>query len=305
MKNLKKSLTDLEIHLANRLTIVEVSGKSRKNFKVSILLTPNMKQAIDKLIETRHLVDIDINNPFVFARGHKSLGYLRGHDCLRKCCSELDLKEPRLITSTKLRKYITTVVQVFDLKETEVDWLARHLGHNIRIHREFYRLHESAVEITKISRLLLAIDNGNVNKFAGKSLSEITIQKLPDIDMSDSETEEEPITNELRDCKKTDPKVTNIKSKAVGSNQGNKKAAEKIPVANRQQAKKVTSKRPWSAEEKKCVMHFFRSNIKNNIVPNKKQAEECLENHKDVLQYRSWKDIKYCVPQRANVAHFS
>ncbi|KAJ8957760.1 hypothetical protein NQ314_006509 [Rhamnusium bicolor] len=121
-EELKKSLTDLEISLANRLTIVEVPGKSRKNFKVSILLTPNMKQAIDKLIETRHLVDIDINNPFVFARGHKSLGYLHGYDCLRKCCSELDLKEPRLIiTSTKLRKYIATVVQVFDLKETEID----------------------------------------------------------------------------------------------------------------------------------------------------------------------------------------
>ncbi|KAJ8972175.1 hypothetical protein NQ314_000305 [Rhamnusium bicolor] len=161
-----KRRSDLEISLVNRLTIVEVPGK------VPILLTPNMKQAIDKLIKTRHLVNIYINNPFVFTRGHKSLGYLRGHDCLRKCCSELDLKEPRLIRSTKLRK------------------------HDIRIHREFYRLHKSAVEITKISRLLLAVDKGNVNKFAGKSLSEIIIQELPDIDMSDSETEEESITNE-------------------------------------------------------------------------------------------------------------
>lgn len=85
------------------------------------------------------------------------------------------MTHPELITATKLRKYIATVCQVFDLTETEVDWLARHLGHDIRVHRDFYRLHESAIELTKVSRLLLAVEKGEASTFSGKRLNEINI----------------------------------------------------------------------------------------------------------------------------------
>ena len=39
--------------------------------------------------------------------------------------------------STKLQKYIATISEVLSLKENEVDWLARHLGHDVMVHREF------------------------------------------------------------------------------------------------------------------------------------------------------------------------
>ena len=62
------------------------------------------------------------------------------------------------------------------LTEVDVDWLARHLGHDIRVHREFYRLHESSTELAKVSKLLLAVDSGNINKIAGKSLTDMSIE---------------------------------------------------------------------------------------------------------------------------------
>lgn len=43
-------------------------------------------------------------------------------------------------------------------------------------HREFYRLHESAVELTKVTRLLIAVDKEEVNKFTGKKLGEINLE---------------------------------------------------------------------------------------------------------------------------------
>ena len=61
------------------------------------------------------------------------------------------------------------------LKETEVDWLARHLGHDIQVHRDFYHLHESTREIAKGSKFLLAVDQGETKKFAGKLLAEIDL----------------------------------------------------------------------------------------------------------------------------------
>ncbi|KAK4874472.1 hypothetical protein RN001_013832 [Aquatica leii] len=50
---IKATLTPIENNLANRLTIVEVLGKSRALTKVPILLTLNMKDAMDTLLETR------------------------------------------------------------------------------------------------------------------------------------------------------------------------------------------------------------------------------------------------------------
>jgi hypothetical protein len=65
---------------------------------------------------------------------------LRGPDAMKKISKKLDLKEPELIKSTNLRKYIATVSQIVDMNKSEMGWLANHLGHDIHVHKEFYRL---------------------------------------------------------------------------------------------------------------------------------------------------------------------
>jgi len=85
---------------------------------------------------------------------------------------------PEAITSTKLRKYIATVSQTAALTELDVDWLARHLGHDIRVHRQFYRLHESTAELAKVSKLLLAVDAGNIEQVQGKSLLDMSVEGM-------------------------------------------------------------------------------------------------------------------------------
>lgn len=172
-EEIKKSLTPVETKLAERLGIVEILGKRGR--KVHIILTPEAITAIDLLLMKRKEGNVDLENQFVFAYSNNSLGHLRGHDCVRKVTSEVDLKYPQRVSSTKLRKYVATVTQIMNLTENETDWLARHLGHDVRVHREFYRLHESTVELTKISRLLLAVDKGDVHKFAGCELKDIQI----------------------------------------------------------------------------------------------------------------------------------
>lgn len=159
-----------------RLDMVEIRGKRGR--RVAVILTPELRDGIDLLNQTRSAVCIPVENPYVFARANRqSLEPLRGWDCLRDLATscEPQLQNPGAITSTRLRKYIATITQVLSLKEKEVDWLARHLGHDIRIHREFYRLHESTIEIAKVSKLLLAVDSGKTTKLSGKSLDEITI----------------------------------------------------------------------------------------------------------------------------------
>lgn len=89
---------------------------------------------------------------------------------------QASLKKPKEITSTKLKKYIATVSQAATLTEVDINWLVRHLKHDVRVHREFYRLHESTTELAKVSKLLMAVDSGNIRGVVGKSLSEMTVE---------------------------------------------------------------------------------------------------------------------------------
>lgn len=61
------------------------------------------------------------------------------------------------------------------MSETELDWLARHMGHDIRVHREYYRLHESHIELAKVGKWLFAVDSGKAHKYAGKRMDEVEL----------------------------------------------------------------------------------------------------------------------------------
>lgn len=170
------SLSVLEKNLFKQLHLVQIIGKRGR--KVPVLLTKQMKEGIEVLIKNRPaMISIPEVNPFVFANASES-GHYRGHEILKVFISEAGLKHPDSITSTNLRKYMATVCQVFNLTENETDWLARHLGHDIRVHRDFYRSHESVIELAKVSRLLLTVEKGQADKFKGKKLEDISINGL-------------------------------------------------------------------------------------------------------------------------------
>jgi len=63
--------------------------------------------------------------------------------------------------------------QVAALTQAEIKWLADHLGHDTKIFENVYRRQDSTIEMAKISRLLMAVDSGQLSKFAGKSLDQI------------------------------------------------------------------------------------------------------------------------------------
>ena len=129
------------------------------------------------LDQAQESVGVNPENKYIFAaptRGSKN--YLRGYDCLSAVVDRLPLEKPSAIKSTKLRKYIATVSQIVDLTNSELDWLARHLGHDVRVHKDYYWLHEHTIELSKVSRLLLAVDEGNAAKWAGKKLEDIALE---------------------------------------------------------------------------------------------------------------------------------
>jgi hypothetical protein len=94
------------------MDMVISAGKSRKNVDAYILFTPDAKQAITLLIETRESVGVPSTNPYIFARMSSDTPLSGNTDLREVVCSCDGLQFPERITSTALRKYIATVAQV-------------------------------------------------------------------------------------------------------------------------------------------------------------------------------------------------
>lgn len=152
-----KNLADLEKKFLDRLDLVMVPGKRSR--KVPILICPDAAEPLKILVETRATVGIPEKNPFVFASLSLN-GSLDGWQAVNAITSQVKLQKPELITSTRCRKYGATITQLFDLTPNEQEWLANHYGHHMDIEKDFYRIHESTIEITKVGRLLMKIDSG-------------------------------------------------------------------------------------------------------------------------------------------------
>lgn len=74
--------------------------------------------------------------------------------------------------------------------------LAAFLGHDIKTHRHFYRLPNEAIHLAMISRLLIAMDEGNIDKFKGKSLDEIDVNVQIGETMEGNSESEDPDESE-------------------------------------------------------------------------------------------------------------
>ena len=149
------SLSELEKELVGSMTLIKTSGKRQKN--VPVLITPQNKVAIDLLINNRDTLGLNDASP-LFARAPKG-NVLDPWYALKKTCKAADV-DASSMTSTSLRKYLATVVQIMNLKENEMDQIAMHLGHVLAFHRKYYRLQHSTVELCKIARLLMRTEEG-------------------------------------------------------------------------------------------------------------------------------------------------
>ncbi len=64
------------------------------------------------------------------------------------------------------------------MSEIELQELARHMGHELAVHREFYRLQEDVTELAKVSKLLLAVEEGRAHQFHALSMDDIDMQGM-------------------------------------------------------------------------------------------------------------------------------
>ncbi|XP_028319226.1 uncharacterized protein LOC114473662 [Gouania willdenowi] len=268
------ALSEAEKVLCKHFTRVIIRGKRGR--AVPILLTPKMVDALDLLVKKRDACGVIKTNQYMFARPSATT-HFRGSDSLRSFALACSAKCPKALTSTKLRKHAATLSTVLNMSNTEMDQLANFLGHDIRIHREFYRLPDKTLQLAKVSKVLIALEQGRIADFQGKSLDEINIDPQEAAGECDQEpNEEELCEQELSDEEPNDKEDATVpgtpctdvsERRAVQSPRGQKSSPGQrrdCPTRHQPASKgKSVVKRKWTAKEigavEKKLMRFIRS----------------------------------------------
>jgi len=176
------------------LKLVEISGK--RNQTVPVWLTPDAVRGIDAIIASREAVGIDPQNLFLFARC-SGLNSVDPFAEIRKVAECAGAARPELIRGTKLRKYLATVSQVLDMRPNELSLLCRHMGHSIHVHEDFYRLPSNTLELAKVSKLLMAVEGGDLSELTGKTMNDLNLEDIPNahVDDDDDGDDDEAVDN--------------------------------------------------------------------------------------------------------------
>ena len=160
-KEIKSSLSAVEVKLCEFMTRVEFREKFGP--RVALLLTLNI--VIEIILKYRP----GTSGTYTFSGPAASRPY-RAPQVIKEVMAIIELKKPEAITCTSLRQQIATMSQVYEINDTQQDQLAQFLGHNIRVHRKFYRLPLDIVQKARVAKLLIAVNDG---------------QSLPDANLED------------------------------------------------------------------------------------------------------------------------
>ncbi|KAJ8335340.1 hypothetical protein SKAU_G00386820 [Synaphobranchus kaupii] len=330
--DLDLALTDVEKKLCKFFERVEIRGK--RDRKVPVLLSPDVVSSIQMLVNNRRKCGVPDENLFLFGRPEAE-SHLRGSDAIRGMAFECGAKDPQTLTSTRLRKQIATMSQVLNLRDNEEDCLAGFMGHNIRVHRQYYRLPEGTLQVAKVAKVLMACGRGKLSQFKGMTLDEINVdpnEEVPE-DSSLSGSEDETTVKEAMSAPSSSssggPTPVKMTRPVKRTHKGHKKyrrteedqesdtssqpsrgssrtgqrtcTEEDQETDASSQPSRDSSRRKrkmWSREEIQAVEQKLMYNIKTGRVPGKAQCLECIAASPEALKGRTWDAVKYYVKNR-------
>ncbi|CAG4939638.1 unnamed protein product [Colias eurytheme] len=273
-----KILTSTEKILVDKLKRIVIRGKRGRG--VPVLFSIEVQDDIKKILSVRHMYVKDDNNLlFVKAGGTTVCGY----KILEKYAKASGAKNYKALTSTRLRKHLATMTQLFTMTELELEQLATFMGHTLSVHKNNYRLPSDIYQTAKISKLLLLMEDGKADEFQGKSLDEIELNM-----------DEEVIGDEIEN-----QEVVDMEIEEAGPSQNiNLNRQEQIASTSSQvltynaSAKKKRTLVPWTNEQKNVVTKYFKDHIKHKKPPKRAECDQLKNNHPTLLHNKDWVKIK-------------
>ena len=284
-EEITQHLSQLEQELCRELTHVTIRGK--RGIGVPVLLSSALLETLEMLVASRAEVGISPDNPYVFTSGvDATAAPLRGSDCVRVFAKKAGAAN---ISATSYRKHAATMLQLLQLSDTEMDVVARFMGHDIRIHRSYYRLPERTLYAAKVSKILLAMERG-MGEFAGQGLNDLSPMDI-------SQEAKPPVQEGMQETSRLDPGAEDEEEdgdserESGQSCQGVDKAASRVHTLKAQ--RKPVKRIPWTPDEKAAVSKWMGGFIRDMKCPPMSKCMEVLKKEPRLAK-RSWKDLKYC-----------
>ncbi|KAL1274946.1 hypothetical protein QQF64_027760 [Cirrhinus molitorella] len=289
------ALSEVEKKFCRRFSMIIIRGEHGR--LVPILLTSKMLCALELLVKQREPCGVIKDNIYMFARP-EAMTHYRGSDCLRDFAKACGAKCPRSLTSTRVRKHLAILSTVLNMTDTEIDQLANFLGHNLKIQHEYCQLPEKTLQLAKICKVLMALEQGRLAEFYGKNLDEIVIN--PDEKVLESDWEVRSI--QLGHCSSTvyEPIAEETLPPAERNEMPPPPKRQKPPdeeivsgaTAMRPLFKGKTThkKNPWQQTEVQAVERHMMQFITSFTVPAKSDCEKCLKAEPEALKNRDWKN---------------
>ncbi|GLV33623.1 hypothetical protein CBL_20308, partial [Carabus blaptoides fortunei] len=131
---------------------------------------------------------VDENNPYLFGVQHKT-PYILAGNVIREYPVLCGVSNPQKIRGTFLRKQVATLSQMLNLNDNEIQQLADFMGHEVSIHRAHYRQPELTLQVTRLAKFFMAVDDTNMEQFKGKTLEELQVIGENEDKSDDSEPE--------------------------------------------------------------------------------------------------------------------
>lgn len=287
----EKVLSNSEKILYRSLKRIVIRGKRGRG--VPVLFDQKTTDCTTFLLSVRNNFNLE-NNPFLFGMPG-TVNPISGYVVMRKhalIALKGDKSRASLLTSTRLRKQLATITQIFKMTKDELEQLAKFMGHTEKTHAEFYRLPDDVYQTAKVSKLLLLSSNSVLfNRYKGKPLSEIEIDDSL-IEESGNEEEEEIYPPRMLEPQEIHKGDGNEKIPSISVSNAETSLSNVQPNNNQKRKRQLVA---WTQTQKQTAEKFFKYHIKNKVPPKKHEILTLMDQNPGLFNNKKWPVIKVYV----------
>ncbi|KAK7088980.1 uncharacterized protein [Littorina saxatilis] len=199
------------------------------------------------------------------------------------------------------------MTQLYNLADNELDVVAQFLGHDIRTHRRYYRLPSAALQVTKVAKLLIQLEKGEITNPTSLDSVDISDDIIVDEENDDDEEDTHPQTAASQKgqghhnftgypqlCGQTGSSGSLQSSGGtLSSGSLQSSGATRSPGSLQSSG----ARKAWSDDEVSAVLRHLESYILLGHLPGKEVIVKCLIEDK-ALKNRTWRNVKDFVRNR-------
>ncbi|XP_050360159.1 uncharacterized protein LOC126779973 [Nymphalis io] len=267
-----KFLSCTEKMLIDNLKRIVIRGKRGEG--VPVLFTSEIQNDINILLSMRHLYVSNENN-FLFVKTSGSI--VCDYKILEKYAQACGATNYRSLTSTRLRKHLATMSQLFSMTETQREQLATFMGHALNVYKDNYQLPSDIYQTAKISKLLVLMEDGKADQYKGKAFDEIDFNLNEEV--KGDGVENEKVEFELEKEDQTENPSTPHRSVSQ----------QLAPISWEKKKRKLV---PWTNEQKNVVTKYFKQHIQDKKPPRRAECDEIKKKYPTLFQNKDWLKIK-------------